>query len=173
MMPSSTHKPTIALIAALDRNFAIGRDGEMPWHLPDDLKRFKQLTLGKPILMGRKTAVAIGRPLPGRPNLVLTRSGSPPFVGQEAVASIDAAIARANGGDLMVIGGGEVYALALPYATRLNLTWIDTAAENADAHFPRFDVRQWREVSRVHHPVNQTHEFAFDFVDYDRLSETE
>jgi dihydrofolate reductase len=171
MMPSSTHKPAIALIAALDRNFAIGRDGEIPWHLPDDLKRFKQLTLGKPILMGRKTAVAIGRALPGRLNLVLTRSGSTPFADQEAVASINAAIARANGDDLMVIGGGEVYSLALPHATRLNLTWIDTAAENADAHFPHFGLRQWRETARVHHPVNATHAFAFDFVDYERITE--
>jgi dihydrofolate reductase len=107
----------IALIAAIDRHYAIGRDGAMPWHLPDDLKRFKALTLGKPVLMGRKTAVAIGRPLPGRPNFVLTRSGAAPFDGQRAVASLDAAIDAANGADLMVIGGGEVYALALPIAT--------------------------------------------------------
>ena len=83
---------TLSLIAALDRNYAIGRGGLMPWHLPDDLKRFKQLTLGKPVLMGRKTALAIGRPLPGRRNLVLTRSAAAPFAGQETVASIEAAI---------------------------------------------------------------------------------
>ena len=159
----------ISLIAALDRNYAIGRDGAMPWHLPDDLKRFKQLTLGKPVLMGRKTALAIGRPLPGRRNLVLTRSGAAPFAGQEVVASLDAAIAAVGDAELCVIGGGEVYALALPRAPRLHLTWIDTAAENADAFFPRFDARRWRETARVAHPADARHEFAFEFADYERI----
>src|SRR5438128_6745193 len=92
---SDNVRMTLALIAALDRNYAVGRDGTMPWHLPDDLKRFKQLTLGNPVLMGRKTALAIGRPLPRRRNLVLTRNGSAPFAEQEPVASLDAAIAAA------------------------------------------------------------------------------
>jgi dihydrofolate reductase len=162
----------ISLVAALDRNYAIGRAGEMPWHLPDDLKRFKHLTLGKPVLMGRKTALAIGRPLPGRPNLVLTRSHVAPFDGQEIVASMPIAIERASGSDLMVIGGGEVYALALPFATHLNLTWIDTAAEDPDAFFPRFDPAQWRETMRVRHPVNEKHAYAFDFVDYEKIHMT-
>jgi dihydrofolate reductase len=158
----------LALIAALDRNYAIGRDGAMPWHLPDDLKRFKALTLGKPVLMGRKTAVAIGRVLPGRSNLVLTRSGEVPFAGQRAVASLAAAIEAAAGAGLMVIGGGEVYALALPYATRLHLTWIDTEASAADAHFPRFDPAQWRETLREAHAADARHEYRFSFVDYER-----
>lgn len=162
----------ISLIAALDRNFAIGRDGAMPWHLPDDLKRFKQLTLGKPVLMGRKTALAIGRPLPGRRNLVLTRSDSAPFAGQEAMASIDAALASAqNASELCVIGGGEVYALALPRASRLYLTWVDTALENADAHFPRFSPGDWIETARVPHSADARHEYAFTFVDYDKKPE--
>ncbi|MFT3789699.1 MAG: dihydrofolate reductase [Rudaea sp.] len=160
---------SISLIAALDRNHAIGRDGAMPWHLPDDLKRFKALTLGKPVLMGRKTALAIGRALPGRPNLVLTRSGIAPFADQRAVASLDAAIEAAAGAELMVIGGGEVYALALPRATRLHLTWIDTAARDADAHFPRFDPAQWHETFREAHPADARHEFGFRFVDYERV----
>ncbi len=139
----------------------------MPWHLPDDLKRFKQLTLGKPVLMGRKTAVAIGRALPGRRNLVLTRSGATPFADQEPVASLDAALALAGREELMVIGGGEVYALALTRATRLHLTQVDCAAENVDAFFPAFDVHAWRETARVHHPADARHAFAFDFVDYE------
>jgi len=159
---------TLSLIAALDRNYAIGRGGVMPWHLPDDLKRFKQLTLGKPVLMGRKTALAIGKPLPGRRNLVLTRSASAPFAGQETVASIASAIDIAQGAELAVIGGGEVYALALPAATHLHLTWIDTAAENADAFFPRFDASQWRQTARLAHPADARHEYAFTFVDYER-----
>jgi dihydrofolate reductase len=160
--------PNIVLVAALDRNRAIGRAGVMPWHLPDDLKRFKALTLGKPVLMGRKTALAIGRPLPGRPNLVLTRAKSAPFSGQIAVHSLDDAVPHANRAALCVIGGGEVYALALPRATRLHLTEIDTAASDADTFFPAFDPGEWREVARVHHPADAKHAFAFDFVDYER-----
>jgi dihydrofolate reductase len=158
----------IALIAALDRNHAIGRGGAMPWHLPDDLKRFKALTLDKTVLMGRKTALAIGKSLPGRRNLVLTRSGAAPFAGQEAIASIDAAIALARGEELMVIGGGEVYALALPQATRLHLTRIDAAVENADAFFPSFDAADWIETRHQPHPADARHEYTFDFVDYVR-----
>ena len=126
---------TVVLIAALDHDFAIGRGNALPWSLPDDLKRFKALTLGHSLLMGRKTAESLGRALPGRRNLVLTRSGRAPFAGMEAVASIETALARlATPADadpasaapttatLMVIGGGEVYAQALPMATRLHLT---------------------------------------------------
>ncbi len=160
--------PSVALVAALDRNYAIGRHGAMPWHLPDDLKRFKALTLGKPVLMGRKTALAIGRPLSGRLNFVLTRSASVPFAGQQAVASVDAAIAAADGADLMVIGGGEVYALTLPLATDLHLTWIDTAASDADAFFPKFDFAQWRETFREAHLADARHEYSFSFVNYRR-----
>jgi dihydrofolate reductase len=159
---------TVSLIAALDRNHAIGRGGVMPWHLPDDLKRFKQLTLGKAVLMGRKTALAIGRPLPGRRNLVLTRAGAAPFAEQEPVASIAAAIDVARSAELAVIGGGEVYALALPVATHLHLTWIDTVAKHPDAFFPRFDPNQWIETARVAHPADARHEYPFTFVDYER-----
>jgi len=158
----------ITFIAALDRNRAIGRAGAMPWYLSDDLKRFKALTLGKPVLMGRKTALAIGRPLPGRPNLVLTRAGVAPFEGQTVVHSLDEAVARAGNGELMVIGGGEVYALALPHATRMHLTEIDTATPDADTFFPAFDPGEWREVARAHHPADARHPLAFDFVDYER-----
>jgi dihydrofolate reductase len=158
----------MSLIAALDCEYAIGRDGAMPWHLPDDLKRFKQLTLGKPVLMGRKTALAIGRALPGRKNLVLTRGSNSPFADQQTVASLDAAIAAAGNSELCVIGGGEVYALALPRATRLYLTWIDTTATNADAYFPPFDASRWRETSRIAHAADARHEYSFSFVDYVR-----
>jgi len=124
----------VALVAALDRRRAIGHAGAMPWHLPDDLKRFKQLTLGKPVLMGRKTALSIGRALPGRRNLVLTRAARAPYDAQEIVPSIEAAIDLARGETLMVIGGGEVYALALPFATHLFLTEIDTLSAGGDSH---------------------------------------
>ena len=159
----------ISLIAALDRNHAIGRAGAMPWHLPDDLKRFKQLTLGKPVLMGRKTALAIGRALPGRRNLVLTRAGTAPFADQQAVASLQQAIDAAGGVELCVIGGGEVYALALPWATHLHLTWIDTVAADADAFFPHFDAAQWRETAHVVHAADARHAYSFSFVDYAKV----
>ncbi|HEX7326404.1 MAG TPA: dihydrofolate reductase [Rhodanobacteraceae bacterium] len=163
---------SISLIAALDRNRAIGRRGAMPWHLPADLKRFKALTLGKPVLMGRKTALAVGRALPGRPNLVLTRGDAAPFDGQVVVHSIDDAIARADGGELCVIGGGEVYALALPRATYLFLTEVDAATPDADTFFPAFPHTDWTETARVHHPADARHAFAFDFVDYARIDAT-
>jgi dihydrofolate reductase len=158
----------ISLIAALDRDFAIGRDGAMPWHLPDDLRRFKALTLGKPVLMGRKTALAIGRALPGRRNLVLTRGMHVPFEGQCVVQSVDEAIALAGDDDLAVIGGGEVYALAMPRANVLNLTWVDTVVAGADAFFPRFDPREWIETARVDRAADARHPFAMSFVDYRR-----
>ena len=163
--------PALVLIAALDRNRAIGRGNALPWHLPDDLKHFKALTLGKPVLMGRKTAVSLGRALPKRRNLVLTRSGRVPFEGMEAVGSIEEAlrIAEADGAsELCVIGGGEVYALALPMATRMHLTHVETAIEGCDAFFPAFDAMEWRESARGHHAADETHAFAFDFVDYER-----
>ena len=161
----------VSLIAALDRHNAIGRDNDLPWRLPDDLKRFKALTLGKPVLMGRKTAQSLGRALPGRRNLVLTRSGVVPFEGMTAVSSIDEAvrIAQTDSADeLCVIGGGEVYALTLPIATHLLLTHVDTQVDGAHAFFPDFDAAQWRVVSRERHEADAKHAFAFEFVDYVR-----
>jgi dihydrofolate reductase len=160
--------PELSLIAAFDRKRAIGRAGVMPWHLSDDLKRFKALTMGKPVLMGRRTAQAIGRALPGRPNLVLTRSDAAPSTGQKVVHSLDEAIAFAGDAELCVIGGGEVYALALPRATHLRLTEIDAVTPDADTFFPEYDPRDWRETFREHHPADSRHAFAFDFADYQR-----
>lgn len=161
----------LSLIAALDRNRAIGRNNAMPWHLPNDFRHFKTLTLGKPLLMGRKTAESLGRALPGRLNLVLTRSGRVPFEGMQAVASIDEAkrIAADSGADeLCIIGGAEVYALALPQADTMHLTHVDAEVEGADAFFPAFDSAQWRITSRETHPADAKHAFAFEFVDYAR-----
>ena len=161
----------IALVAALDRHSAIGRGNALPWHLPDDLKRFKALTLGQPVLMGRKTAEAIGRALPGRRNLVLTRRAVSPVPGTEPVATLDAAIAliaAASGATMMVIGGGEVYALALPRATHLYLTHVDTIVDAADAFFPAFDAARWCVTARAAHSADARHAFAFEDIDYQR-----
>jgi dihydrofolate reductase len=160
----------LVLVAALDREHAIGKAGTLPWHLPDDLKRFKSLTLGKPLLMGRKTAQSLRRALPGRRNLVLTRSGQVPFDGMEAVASLEdaLAIARRDGaGSLWVIGGGEIYGLCLPRATRMFLTHVDSTVEGADAFFPRFDRGGgWQVTHREAHAADGKHAHAFEFVDY-------
>jgi dihydrofolate reductase len=158
----------ISLIVALDRNHAIGRDGEMPWHLPGDLKRFKALTLGKPVLMGRKTAIAIGHALPGRENLVMTRGNEAPFEGQRVVHTLDEAMDIAGPRELAVIGGGEIFTLALPRATSMHLTWVDAAVDGADAFFPVFDAREWRETSRETHAADAKHAYGFAFVDYVR-----
>ena len=161
----------IILIAALDRDFAIGKGNALPWHLSDDLKRFKALTLGKPLLMGRKTAESLGRALPGRLNLVLTRSGHVPFDGMQSVETLAEALFVAGleeSEELCVIGGGEVFALALPQAARMHLTWVDTVVEGADAFFPRFDPNDWRETSREAHPADARNAFAFEFADYER-----
>ena len=161
----------ISLIAAVDRHNAIGRGNALPWHLPNDLKRFKALTLGKPVLMGRKTAESLGRALPGRRNLVLTRTGNAPFAGMDVIASMDAAlaIARSDGAEaLCAIGGGEVFALALPGATKMYLTHVDTAVEDADAFFPAFDPTQWTVTRRESLAADVRLAFAFEFVDYIR-----
>lgn len=161
----------ISLVVALDRHRAIGRDNDLPRRLPDDLKRFKALTLGKPVLMGRKTAESLGRALPGRLNLVLTRSGRVPFDGMQAVMSVDEAIGIAAGQEaeeLCVIGGGEVYALTLDRADVLHVTEVDTIVDDAHAFFPMFDPADWREVAREPHGVDAKHALAFDFVEYHR-----
>jgi dihydrofolate reductase len=161
-----------SLIAALDRHHAIGKGNALPWHLPDDLRRFKALTLGKPILMGRKTAQSLGRALPKRRNLVLTRSGRVPFEGMQAVASLDEAlrVAGLEGEELWVIGGAEVYALVLPVATCMYLTHVDTVVTGADAFFPRFDATEWQDIERTAHPADARHASAFEFVDYRRTT---
>lgn len=161
--------PDLVVIAALDRDRAIGRGNALPWRLPEDLKRFKALTLGKPVLMGRRTAQSLGRALPGRRNLVLSRSGQVPFDGMESVASLEQALAAcAELPELMVIGGSEIYSLCLPLAERMHLTHVDTVVEQADAFFPAWDPGQWQVVQRRRHPADARHACAFEFVDYRR-----
>ncbi len=156
----------ISLIAALDENLAIGRNGELPWHLPDDLRWFKQLTVGKNVLMGYNTAMSIGRALPDRVNLVLSRRHEAPFPGQITVRSIEEAQTHCGNTGLMVIGGGMVFAEALPNARRMYLTWVSTAIEGADTFFPGVHFTEWTEVSRVHHNADAEHAYDFDMVEY-------
>ncbi|HEY0661089.1 MAG TPA: dihydrofolate reductase [Lysobacter sp.] len=163
----------MTLVAALDRNGAIGRDNDLPWRLPADLRRFKALTLAKPVLMGRKTAESLGRALPERLNLVLTRAGRVPFDGMRAVASVEEALQIARDGsfdELCVIGGAEIYALCLPVATHMHLTHVDTVVDDADVFFPRFDPGEWAISARESHQADAKHAFDFEFVDYLRTA---
>ena len=162
--------PRICLIAAMASNRIIGRDNAMPWHLPADLRRFKALTMGHPVLMGRKTHESIGKPLPGRRNLVLTRDPAYRAAGCEIVTSLDAALAACAGVEqIFVIGGGEIYRAALPYAQRLEFTEIHAAFEG-DASFPEFPQAEWREVWREAHAAEADLPFSYDFVRYERIA---
>lgn len=161
--------PDLVLVAAIDRARAIGRGNALPWRLPEDLKRFKALTLGKPVLMGRRTAESLGRALPGRRNLVLSRARQVPYPGMEPVGSLDEALAACvDVPELMVIGGGEVYALCLPEARRMHLTHVDTVVADADAFFPAWNVDQWRVLARDPRPADERHACAYEFIDYQR-----
>ena len=151
----------ISLIVAVSANGVIGRGGELPWHLSDDLKRFKQLTLGKPIVMGRKTFESIGRALPGRQNIVLTRQSE--FAADECdvVSSIDAAIAASgDAGEIVVIGGSEIYKLFLPLAERIYLTRVHIDVDG-EVRFPELDDELWQESERENHDADDLNEYEF------------
>jgi dihydrofolate reductase len=159
----------ITLIAAVARNRVIGRDGRIPWHVPGDLPRFKQLTLGHPVVMGRRTWESLGRPLPGRRNIVLSRTPGFEPAGAEVFPTLRAALdACAGAQEVFVIGGTEAYREALAVADRLMLTEID-ADVPGDATFPPFDRAAWRETSRETHAAGETFAHRFDYVCYDRL----
>jgi len=153
----------IALVVAVADNGIIGRAGKLPWHLPDDLKHFKSVTMGKPVLMGRRTFESIGRALPGRRNLVLSRADRLEMDGAEIVHTVDEARERVGeAAELCVIGGAEVYALTLPVAGSIYLTRVHAAPEG-DTHFPT-ELAGWREVERVEHPSDDRHAYAMSFI---------
>ncbi len=165
----------ISLIAAVAQNGVIGRTDangkpDLPWHLPDDFAYFKRKTSHHPIIMGRKSLDALGKPLPNRANIVITRNRAFNANGVTVMHSLDDALTEAktlNQAEIFVIGGAEIYAMALPVATTLYLTEIQKAYEG-DAHFPAFDKAEWQEISRQHHPADERHEVGFDFVAYER-----
>lgn len=157
----------ITLIAALARNGVIGRENTLPWRLKADLARFKATTLGHPILMGRKTWESLGRPLPGRRNLVVTRNPAYAAPGAEVFPTPEAAFAAVDAGPLFVIGGAELYRQLLDRADTLLLTEVH-AEVDGDAHFPPFRDRGFIEISREAHAADADNEFAFDFVEYRR-----
>ena len=160
--------PLVSLIVAMAQNGVIGRDNSLPWRLPEDLKRFRTFTLGKPILMGRKTFESLGRPLPGRTNLVLTRDRSWFAHGVIVVHSVEEALAQAGSSEeLVAIGGAEIYRLVLPFARRIYLTHVH-ADVLGDITFPEFDPTQWADVECSSQPADEEHAYPLTFVTLER-----
>ena len=158
---------TITIVAAMGRNGGIGLKGRMPWHLPAELAHFKRTTLGKPVVMGRKTWESIGRPLPGRQNLVVTRNKAYQAEGVQVVGSLVEAIEAAEGTEVMVIGGGELYRQALPLASRLVLTTIDIEPA-CDTWFPTWDPSEWTLVDAEQVPPGEGNELGFEVSEWMR-----
>ncbi len=172
-MAAGPARPLISLIVAVAENGVIGRDSGMPWHLPDDLKRFKSLTMGKPMLMGRKTFDSIGKPLPGRTSLVLTRSRNWSAAGAVVVHSLDEAVERAGDvPELIVVGGAEVYRLALPGARRIYLTRVLASIEG-DTVFPPLDEAAWHETHREPRPADARHAYPMAFCVLERMARSD
>ncbi|WEK49823.1 MAG: dihydrofolate reductase [Candidatus Kaistia colombiensis] len=160
----------LSIIAAVAENGVIGNDGDMPWKLSTDLKRFKAITTGKPVIMGRKTFASIGRPLPNRVNVVLTRARDFAAPGTVIVPTLDAAVAAAadtGAAEAMVIGGGEIYGAFMDRADRLYITHVD-AAPAGDAHFPAIDPAVWEVVSTEAVPAGASDTAATRFTIYQR-----
>ena len=162
----------ISLIVAASTNNVIGVDGDLPWRLSDDLKRFKRLTMGKPIVMGRRTWQSIGRALPGRQNIVLTRQADLAAKGCDVVASPAAALTAAGDAEeIMIIGGGQIYDLFFPKAARLYVTRVHTDIEG-DAYFPELDTTQWQLIESEEHAADDVNEFAYEFRTYERTADS-
>ena len=164
-----------ALIVAMSQNRVIGRDNKLPWYLPGDLKYFKQATMGKPIIMGRKTWDSIGRPLPGRMNVVISRN--PEWeapAGTVAAESLEAALVKAeaqaeieDGEEVMIIGGGQIYAEALPMVDRMYVTLVHDEVEG-DAFFPEVNWEEWEEIGREDFSASDNNPYDYSFVVYQR-----
>jgi len=160
--------PLVSIIVATDERGAIGRDGGLPWRLPDDLKRFKALTMGKPIVMGRKTWDSIGKPLPGRHNIVITRQSGFAVPGATVVASLDdALLAAGDVPEVCIIGGAEIYRLALPRADLIYLTRVQ-AVVDADTYFPELAAGEWDDALVEKHAADEKHAYTCSYVELRR-----
>jgi dihydrofolate reductase len=170
----SKAEPVIALVVAIGENGAIGRGGDLPWHLSTDLKYFRKVTMGKPMIMGRRTFESFGRPLDGRLNIVLTRNAAFDAPGTVAAYNLDEAVdvarkeAKRTGADeIVIVGGDDVFCEVLPQASRIYLTEVH-ASPDADVFF-RFDRKRWREISRERHEPGPKDDHAFSFVVLERV----
>lgn len=179
-MPQSFNeekKPIISLIVAMANDRVIGKDNQMPWHLPADLKHFKSVTLGKPVIMGRKTHESIGMVLPGRKNIIISRN--PDYRSDfhnehcEVVTSLDAALEVAlelekGENEIMIIGGANIYGQMIDQADKLYLTFIDLDVDG-DARFPDWTHHNWKEVSREQHQPDEKNKYHYQFVELHRI----
>ncbi len=163
----------ISMIVAVAENGVIGKNNDLAWHLPDDMRYFKETTKGKPVIMGRKNWESIPhkwQPLPGRKNIIITRRDDYVAKGATIVHSLEKAVEEAKKDEheeIFIIGGGEIYAMGLEIADRMYITEIQ-GSPSGDTYFPEWDKSQWDETSRVHHTQDEKHAFAFDYVVYDR-----
>ena len=167
------HQPKISAIVATDRHGTIGRDGDIPWYLPADLQFFKRTTLGHPVIMGRKTFRSIGRPLPRRTNIVLTRDAFFTASGVVVAHSLAEALNHPSvqqAPEAFIIGGGEIYRQSLDLVSTVYLTIVDAEIENGDAFFPKLDPAQWREVWSEAHRPDGKNELAWRFSRWERPS---
>ncbi len=164
----ATGRHPVSLVVAMAEGRVIGAGGRLPWHLPADLRHFRRLTLGKPVVMGRRTFESIGRPLPGRTNIVVTRKLDVRLPGVAVAPDVEAALAMARPlGEAMVIGGAALYAAALPLALRIYLTEVH-ARLDGDTWFPEFDPDQWRERERIDHDPDPANPYPYSFVVLER-----
>ncbi len=160
----------LSLIVAMAQNGVIGRNGDLPWHLPADLKHFKATTLGKPVIMGRRTWDEIGKPLPGRRNIVISRRSDFTASGAEVVDSLETALGLvADAAEVMVIGGAQIYAQALPFADCIYRTLV-CGEMPGDTWFPPVDWQQWRLVEEREQPADERHAWALRFQRYERIA---
>lgn len=148
----------------MSENGAIGQDNQLLWHLPNDLKHFKALTLNKPIIMGRKTFESIGKPLPGRQNIILTKARYLKIPGCEVVHSVNEALdVSQDAPEVMIIGGGEIYRLFMPLVTTMHITYVHTTL-GGQVSFPEFDSSEWQEISRERFSQDEKHQYDYSFV---------
>jgi len=160
----------LSIIVAVADNGVIGSGNQLPWRLPDDLKRFKALSMGKPIVMGRKTYDSIGKPLPGRLNIVVSRRGDLAIPGCTVVSSLAAGIAAAGDvAEIVIIGGADIYRQVLPRVQTIHLTRVH-APIPGDVYFPELAPDQWRELTTEHHPADERHAHAFTFTSLERVA---
>jgi len=159
----------ISIIAAMDRNRLIGNKNQLPWHLPADFAHFKSVTMGKPIVMGRKTFESIGKPLPGRTNIVLSRNQNTSFEGVVCVTSFEAALAAVpDAEEIMIIGGSTIYEMLLPRVNRMYITYVEGEFEG-DARFPEFDEENWTVTDSVSLKPDEKNRYPCRFVTYERV----
>jgi dihydrofolate reductase len=168
---SESSQPQLVAIAAIDENRLIGVNNQLPWHLPADLQHFKALTTGHPILMGRKTFESIGRPLPNRLNIIMTRETQLTVPGCEVANSLEAALAIAKkqpSQEIFVIGGAEIYQQLMPYTQRIYLTVVHHAF-TGDTFFPAIDMDAWREIGNERHAADANNPYAYSFVTLEKI----